>query len=160
MRCRVLAYAFVVLPIACGTALAASVQDRTFVAPSGALPGGDCNDVDQGVHPGQPEVAGNLIDDDCDGLADEDANDVPSTDTVDHDSDGFSLAGGDCDDTNTAVTPVQAEAVGNFFDDDCDGLADEDIDDHPSTDAVDRDLDGVPIAPDRIFASGFELAPK
>ena len=55
---------------------------------------------------------------------------------------------------------MQAETVGNFFDDDCDGLADEDIDDHPSTDAVDRDLDGVPIAPDRIFASGFELAPK
>ncbi|RYD15747.1 MAG: hypothetical protein EOP90_07315 [Lysobacteraceae bacterium] len=160
MRRRVLALAFVVLPIACGAALAASVEDGMFVAPTGTLSGGDCNDVDQAVHPGQPEIAGNLIDDDCDGLADEDVNDVPSTDPVDHDADGFSLEQGDCDDTDTAIHPMQAEVAGNFYDDDCDGLAEEDVDNRPSTDALDRDLDGVPIAPDWIFGSGFELMPK
>ncbi len=32
----------------------------------------DCDDTDSGVNPGSPEVAGNGIDDDCDGLVDED----------------------------------------------------------------------------------------
>ncbi|HEY6544783.1 MAG TPA: MopE-related protein [Dokdonella sp.] len=160
MARRALAFAFAVFGSTCGVALAASIERGTFEAPAGALLGGDCNDVDQAVHPGQPELVGNLVDDDCDGLADEDANDLPSTDSVDHDGDGISLEQGDCDDTESAIHPAQAEATGNFFDDDCDGLADEDIDDHPSTDALDRDLDGVPIAPDRIFATGFEPAPR
>lgn len=66
--------------------------------------------------------------------------------------------GGDCNDLDAAVYPGHAEVVGNGYDDDCDGLADEDAADHPSNDAADHDGDQVIIAPDAIFASGFESA--
>lgn len=125
------------------------------VAPLGA-PGGDCNDTDPDVFPDQAEIAGNRIDDDCDGLADEDAEGNPSTDTNDMDGDLVSLASGDCDDTDPGVHAGLAEVPGNLFDDDCDGLADEDAQDNPSTDVLDHDEDGVPIGLDRLFASGFD----
>ena len=37
---------------------------------SGLLPGGDCDDSDAEVHPGQIEVVGDLVDQDCDGTND------------------------------------------------------------------------------------------
>ena len=64
--------------------------------------GGDCNDKDPAV-PAAAEVGSNRIDDDCDGLADEDAQNNPSNNNQDQDGDGQSLAAGDCDDTNSAV---------------------------------------------------------
>ena len=48
----------------------------------------------------------------------------PSTDTVDHDGDGYSMAQGDCDDTNPAVHPGAIEICGDGLDNDCDGVAD------------------------------------
>jgi hypothetical protein len=121
-----------------------------------AAPGGDCNDTDAGVFPGQAENAGNRMDDDCDGLADEDAEGNPSMDANDMDGDTVSPATGDCDDTDPGVHPGQGEVPGNLFDDDCDGLADEDAQGNPSADSADHDDDGVPIGPDRLFASGFD----
>lgn len=118
--------------------------------------GGDCNDIDAAVYPGHVEVVGNGYDDDCDGLADEDANDNPSGDTTDADADNVSLAAGDCNDHDPSIHPGAAEIVGNYVDDDCDGLADEDASDNPSSDSADHDGDHVIIAPDTIFASGFE----
>lgn len=118
--------------------------------------GGDCNDTDAAVYPGHPEVVANGYDDDCDGLADEDINNNPSGDTTDADADNFSLANGDCNDHVASINPGVAEIVGNYLDDDCDGLADEDMADHPSNDSADHDGDHVTIAPDTIFASGFE----
>jgi len=119
--------------------------------------GGDCNDTRPAASPLQTEVVGNLIDDDCDGLADEDVNNNPSTDSTDHDSDGISLAAHDCDDTNASVRPGIAEVPGNLIDDDCDGLADEDALGNLSTDVVDHDGDGFTIGSDRIFRSSFEI---
>ena len=88
---------------------------------------GDCNDHDNLIAPGMPEIADNNVDDDCDGKADEDAQDVASTDTVDHDGDGFSKAQGDCDDRptlGTTIHPGAAEICGDGLDNDCDGVAD------------------------------------
>lgn len=125
----------------------------------GLLGGNDCSDNDAQVYPGHPEIVGNGHDDDCDGLADEDVNNNPSSDTLDFDNDGFSLAMGDCDDNATGIHPGAAEIVGNLVDDDCDGMADEDAANHPSTDTADHDGDQFTIAPDVIFVSGFEPGP-
>lgn len=94
------------------------------------ISGGDCDDKSAhaaAVHPGATEVVGNMYDDDCDGKADEDLSNNASTDTVDHDGDGKSMAQGDCDDTNTAVGGTGAvEICGDGLDNDCDGIADHD----------------------------------
>jgi len=151
--------AVVVLATIASTTVAARTTMWEMRPPHGATPGGgDCNDNDPNVYPGHVEIVGNRVDDDCDGLADEDANDNPSGDTNDFDGDGVSLAMGDCNDTTGGIHPGAVEVVGNYVDDDCDGLADEDAADHPSNDAADHDGDQVIIAPDAIFASGFESA--
>lgn len=127
----------------------------TLVAPPQVARGGDCNDNDALVSPGLPEIAGNLRDDDCDGLADESLANVPSGDGSDADGDGQAIADGDCDDTTTAVRRGIDEVFGDLRDNDCDGLADEDANDVPSSDGVDHDGDGFGLFP-RVFASGFE----
>lgn len=86
--------------------------------------GGDCNDTDPAIHPGATEIVGNLVDDDCDGLADEDGQDNPSTNDGDSDGDGVSVAAGDCDDNDMTIKPGAAEICGDGLDNDCDGVAD------------------------------------
>ena len=91
------------------------------------IDGGDCNDHDAAIHPGATEIVGNLVDDDCDGKADEDAQNNPSTNTVDADGDGFSPAQGDCDDRvgmGATIHPGAVEICGDGLDNDCDGVAD------------------------------------
>ncbi len=85
--------------------------------------GGDCNDKLAEIKPGAAEI-NNRKDDDCDGLADEDANGNPSNNMQDMDGDGQSLADGDCDDTEAAVKKGAAEVCGDGLDNDCDGVAD------------------------------------
>jgi len=93
---------------------------------------GDCNDHDESIKPGAAEIPGNYKDDDCDGYADETEVEgdggieiVPSDDTADHDSDGVTIADGDCDDTNEAVKgPSVVETCGDGYDNECDGNAD------------------------------------
>ena len=85
---------------------------------------GDCNDKDAAIKRGATEIGSNRKDDDCDGLADEDAQGNPSNNTTDMDGDGQSLAGGDCDDTNAAVKKGAPEVCGDGLDNDCDGVAD------------------------------------
>lgn len=100
------------------------VTDTDMDGEKAYVDGGDCNDHDMAIKPGAAEVAGNLKDDDCDGKADEDAANTPSTNTVDADGDTFSPATGDCDDTKASVHPGAAEICGDGFDNDCDGVAD------------------------------------
>jgi len=99
----------------------------------------DCNDADAGVYPLATDIC-NDLDDNCNGLIDEDA-----TFTLwyaDIDGDGFGLTdtdslacaapvgyvafSNDCDDTNPAIYPGAAELC-NDLDDDCDALSDEDL---------------------------------
>ncbi len=73
---------------------------------------GDCNDDNDAMFPGNPEVCDGL-DNDCDGslLADE----------TDEDNDGFALCDGDCNDDNGDVYPGAPE-ICDGLDSDCDGV--------------------------------------
>lgn len=119
---------------------------------------GDCDDADAAVSPAGTEVC-NLIDDDCDGLTDDDDLVVdPWIWFVDEDGDGFAgattvahclAAAGeyataeDCDDAAAAVFPGATE-VCDGDDDDCDGVADDGDDVVDGTEYYrDRDDDGV-----------------
>lgn len=104
------------------------VVDKDADGEDPLVEGGDCNDNDAEIKPGHAEVAGNGKDDDCDKLADEDEQNTPSTSTADGDTDGVTIAGGDCDDTNNMVKPGMAEICGDGLDNDCDGVADRTVD--------------------------------
>ena len=96
----------------------------------------DCNDADASVHPNAPEICGNGVDDDCNGVTDDNAS---TTFYLDSDGDGFGngkvtqlacakpagyvTVGGDCDDNNAGVHPGAAE-ICDGLDDDCDGTTD------------------------------------
>jgi formylglycine-generating enzyme required for sulfatase activity len=74
----------------------------------------DCNDTDATI---SPEVTldgptANGIDNDCDTVVDEDADD---------DGDGFTPAEGDCDDSDASIRPNASEILGDLLDSDCSG---------------------------------------
>jgi hypothetical protein len=128
-------------------------------APSGYVAdNSDCDDSDGAVNPAASEIC-NSIDDDCDGLVDDDDTSVTGTTTwyIDYDSDGF---GGlrtttrscvapsgyvadntDCDDSDASAFPGGTE-VCDGADNDCDGTADEDDATDASTWYADADGDG------------------
>jgi len=110
--------------------------------PGGTAPrGGDCDDTDPDVFPGQVEVC-NDQDDDCDGTIDGPTSADAVTRYPDADGDGYGLAaeqlcpsevtpewsattlGPDCDDTDPDVHPDAPERC-NGIDDDCDPSTDE-----------------------------------
>ncbi|MEX2646313.1 MAG: putative metal-binding motif-containing protein, partial [Gaiellaceae bacterium] len=81
-----------------------------------------------------PEVRGDFLDNDCDGMEDEESwfqdldNDGYGTATVIESpvgGPGFALVSGDCDDSNQHVYPGAVEDSHNGIDDDCDGAVDE-----------------------------------
>ena len=79
---------------------------------------GDCDDSEPLAFPGNTEVCGDGIDNDCSG-GDLDCG------AVDADGDGWTPDQGDCDDTNAAVYPGAPELI-DGLDNDCDGDIDED----------------------------------
>ena len=98
--------------------------------------GGDCDDTEPSVNPGQMERCGNFRDDDCVG------GDVRCRQNCeDNDLDGFGVgsgcAGQDCDDRDATINPWQTEVCGDNIDQDCNGR-----DRACPEDCVDRDLDG------------------
>gem|GEM_PF-2200025 len=96
---------------------------------------GDCDDTDADRYPGNTEVCDGAVDEDCDLLVDEglttayyaDADgdgygtDVSGADYCDDPGTGYSTAGGDCDEADTAVNPGVAEVCNDWTDNDCDG---------------------------------------
>jgi formylglycine-generating enzyme required for sulfatase activity len=108
---------------------------------------GDCDDTTARVRPGQREICGDDIDQDCDG------DDPP----CDDDRDGFTEDEGDCDDTTWAIRPGALETCDDGVDQDCNGadLRCNQVDnDGDGWSAADGDCDDTklfiyPGAPDR-----------
>ncbi|MCB9792358.1 MAG: hypothetical protein H6741_06485 [Alphaproteobacteria bacterium] len=106
----------------------------------------DCDDGDNAINPAATEVCDSGVDNDCDGLADDDDSSVDlstgSTFYADTDGDGFGNASvdldaclqpsgyvaddTDCDDGDGAINPAATEACDGGIDNDCDGLVDDD----------------------------------
>jgi len=136
---------------------------------------GDCDDGDAQVNPGAEEVCdpGAAIDNDCDGLTEDDGDAVSTTWFRDEDGDGagtdddtfvqcddpgaqpgdYVLVGGDCSDDPSADPFAALRAPGNVeacddddIDEDCDGLA-ENLDDanNKTTFVLDADNDGYAL---------------
>ena len=110
---------------------------------------GDCNDNDATVNPEAAESC-DLVDNDCDGLVDEDVG-TPYWPDADGDAwgsgepvlacslpAGHAEVDGDCNDGDPAVHP-EASEVCNSVDDDCDSEVDENV---GSAWYVDADADG------------------
>ena len=106
----------------------------------------DCNDKDAKIGPGQKEVCGDKIDNDCDGTVDDGC---PGVDCTDGDGDGWGVGKdckiADCDDNDKAVHPWATETCGDSKDNDCDGTVDDGC---PGVDCNDADLDGWGVGKD------------
>jgi hypothetical protein len=121
-----------------------TVPTVTCEVPAGSVArDGDCDDADPAVNAGAGEVCDATdVDDDCDGLVDEDDPETPAVSYyVDTDGDGYGdsatvvstcetvtdsvTKGGDCDETDAAIHPGAFDDCANGVDDDCDGTVDE-----------------------------------
>ncbi len=100
----------------------------------------DCNDTDSSINPGASEVC-NDVDDDCDGLTDDDDGSLDTGTATswysDGDGDGYGTSSSsvyacdqpanttdntsDCDDSDSSINPGAAEVCVNATDENCDG---------------------------------------
>ena len=103
--------------LACGSAGSATVADQ------------DCDDSDPAVNPAAAEIAGDGVDQDCDGTEDcyddADGDGVAGSTLIqveDLSCGAYSTtAGADCDDSDSGAFPGATEAVADGVDQDCDG---------------------------------------
>jgi nitrous oxidase accessory protein NosD len=76
--------------------------------------GTDCDDTDSSIKPEGIDDSADSIDQDCDGVADDDV-------TTDADGDGY-YSDVDCDDLDASVHPDAEEVAANGVDDNCNGI--------------------------------------
>jgi hypothetical protein len=104
------------------------------IVPCGVILNTDCDDANSSIYPGVNEQC-NLIDDNCDGITDN--NVVYVNYYADADSDGFGNSGlsvlacvqpvgyinnnDDCNDADSLINPNAIEIEGNDIDENCDG---------------------------------------
>ncbi|MEC7987371.1 MAG: putative metal-binding motif-containing protein [Myxococcota bacterium] len=100
----------------------------------------DCDDNDDAIHPDATEICDGGIDNDCNGLADDDDPNSAQLTTsfyVDSDADGFganssplqacenpggySTSSDDCNDNDASISPDSTEICANGIDENCDG---------------------------------------
>jgi len=135
----------------------AGVSTVSCAAPGGYLADAtDCDDGDAGANPGAAELCDG-VDNDCNGVVDEDSAIDATTWYIDSDGDGYGDAAvttvsctgpsgyvadsSDCDDGDAAVNPGAAELC-DTVDNDCDGTVDEDSAVGAATWYADADGDG------------------
>ncbi len=125
-----------------GDGYGAGAGTSSCVAPSGMVETGtDCDDKDPTISPAASEICSDGVDEDCDGLVDDDDDSLDTTTAsmwyVDADSDGFGgeeapactqssgtvIVGGDCDDEDNTISPATPEQC-DGIDNDCDGRVD------------------------------------
>ncbi|MBN2798128.1 MAG: putative metal-binding motif-containing protein [Deltaproteobacteria bacterium] len=154
----------------------AAATGRACTPPDGFISvGGDCDDRDPEINPLALEFC-DSVDNDCDGLIDDEDETVALIWHRDDDRDGYGLdddvlesclrpegyvrAAGDCDDGDRRVNPGAIETCDAGIDNDCDGLVDND-DDSVAGDAVwffDSDGDGQ--GDDDLTLQTCELVPS
>ncbi len=122
--------------------------------------GVDCNDDNASMSPDLPEICGDGLDNDCDGLVDgDDVDDCDGSTDGDGDGwcgvgmdtnmdgdcldDGEDIPGGDCNDSDASINPDATEICTDGIDNDCDALIDDaDSDCSGGNDFLDSDGDG------------------
>jgi hypothetical protein len=123
--------------------------------------GGDCADDNQGVNPGEQEVCGNSVDENCDGSTNGIDAVGCSTHYLDNDNDGWAVnvdlcvcapwngykvtdpaKVGDCDDTSGQTNPDQPEVCGDGIDNNCNGSQNDEGASSCVNYYVDADFDG------------------
>ena len=113
---------------------------RVCAEPTDTLHALDRDDTDPSIHPGATDFCADGVDQDCDGVVDEEGDGaVELTWYLDRDEDGYGGAlievsrcsapagrwisrGGDCDDLDKAAAPDLVEDCAAAADEDCDGL--------------------------------------
>ncbi len=119
------------------------------------LGGPDCDNEDPNVNPNAKEVCGDGVDNDCNGVIDDDGPGAPTW-YLDEDGDGWGVESetttgcsqpsgytadpGDCDPDDPSINPA-VEDLCDGFDQDCDGVIDDDAE--VLTWYRDADTDGI-----------------
>ncbi len=88
---------------------------------SDCLLGDDCDDTSSTISPIAKEICGDLVDNNCNNMIDEDCSTPDGC--VDADEDGYGIGteclGPDCDDTNSAINPSADDTCGNKIAENC-----------------------------------------